>query len=249
MDNGFTVDAVNKIESLVKAANEKENAVLQINDERYWVGSKERIVVDPRPETIMVSSLSAIVAYITDNRESLEKEKIFIHVVDHSCVKVRGIFEGPNKKRTLYMEAGLEKDFQVFPFGQFMSSEQFNIGLLSLFENTEDGVTLCEIVATLKSEESAENEDDRATTKRKTYKGVYTTSQKEIPQVISLKPYRTFLQVDQPESPFILRIRTDADHRITCALMEADGGAWRHTAMANICEYLRNALPGVQIIY
>ena len=30
----------------------------------------------------------------------------------------------------------------------------------------------------------------------------------------------------------------DYDHTVGCALFEADGGAWRRTAMKNIKEYL-----------
>ncbi|MCO5478627.1 hypothetical protein NG891_18015, partial [Enterococcus gallinarum] len=47
-----------------------------------------------------------------------------------------------------------------------------------------------------------------------------------------------FLEVEQPSSPFVFRI----DKMGNCALFEADGGIWKHTAMENIHEYLTNEL-------
>ncbi|GAG24824.1 unnamed protein product, partial [marine sediment metagenome] len=60
---------------------------------------------------------------------------------------------------------------------------------------------------------------------------------------INLKPYRTFREVDQPESNFILRY-IDSKHPqnrsggIEAALFEGDGGAWKLEAIQNIKNWL-----------
>lgn len=55
---------------------------------------------------------------------------------------------------------------------------------------------------------------------------------------ISLRPYRTFTEVEQPESEFILRL--DDEGRV--GIIEADGGAWKMTAKANIAAYFETTL-------
>ena len=61
---------------------------------------------------------------------------------------------------------------------------------------------------------------------------------------MKLRPYRTFTEVVQPASDFIFRMKEDRG--ITCALFEADGGAWKNAAMKNIKEYLEFELEGYQ---
>jgi hypothetical protein len=55
---------------------------------------------------------------------------------------------------------------------------------------------------------------------------------------VVLAPYRTFVEVTQPESDFVFRMQNGP----RCALFEADGGAWKLTAMRHIKEYLQAAL-------
>lgn len=61
---------------------------------------------------------------------------------------------------------------------------------------------------------------------------------------VPLKPMRTFSEVDQPESNFTLRVNGDAD----VALFEADGGAWKNAAVANIKNYLESKLYGYGVV-
>lgn len=51
-------------------------------------------------------------------------------------------------------------------------------------------------------------------------------------------PFRTFLEVEQPESEFLLRV--DAEKGI--GLFEADGGIWKLEAKRNIAEYFAKAM-------
>ena len=55
---------------------------------------------------------------------------------------------------------------------------------------------------------------------------------------VALRPYRTFLEVEQPESEFLLRL----DDNGNVGLFEADGGMWRQTAKASILAYFEAQL-------
>lgn len=65
-----------------------------------------------------------------------------------------------------------------------------------------------------------------------------------VPNPVNLIPYRTFLEVQQPASDFIFRMKSSCG--VQCAILEADGGAWKNEAMNNIKEYLKNALADLK---
>ena len=60
----------------------------------------------------------------------------------------------------------------------------------------------------------------------------------EVRPRVQLRPFRTFLEVEQPESEFLLRV--DADKGI--GLFEADGGVWKLEAKRNIADYFASHL-------
>ena len=55
---------------------------------------------------------------------------------------------------------------------------------------------------------------------------------------VALRPFRTFLEVEQPESEFLLRL----DDNGNVGLFEADGGMWAQAAKANILAYFEDKL-------
>lgn len=61
----------------------------------------------------------------------------------------------------------------------------------------------------------------------------------EIKPIVRLSPYRTFREIAQPESQFLLRIKTGDNGAVQAALFEADGGAWRNEARLRIAAYLK----------
>ncbi len=244
---GLTKAAIEKIEEMAVAAHKKENAVIKIGKNEYWVEGKSIIVDDPRHARIDVNSLSAIVTFIKDNREGFKKEDLFIHV--RSPYEVR-LFQkaGERNIRTFIMSAGLDNDVKPFPFERFMSTEEFIIGIMSRFEDMGERPDLVSIAGSLRSERSIQNDDDGATTRYEAKHGVVSLSNVKIPDVVELYPFRTFRQVEQPGSIFIFRYRADEDGSIKVGLFEADGGAWKHVAMSSIEGYFKAALPEVQVI-
>jgi hypothetical protein len=64
--------------------------------------------------------------------------------------------------------------------------------------------------------------------------GVATADDVLVPNPVSLAPFRTFLEVEQPISDFIFRMKDGPKG----AIFEADGGAWRNQAISNVREYL-----------
>ena len=85
------------------------------------------------------------------------------------------------------------------------------------------------------SEAKVQTMDDGVSQDVTVKKGIQKEGWEMVPNPVSLAPYRTFSEVDQPESNFVLRVKANGP---TCALYEADGGAWKAAAMHNIAAYL-----------
>lgn len=62
--------------------------------------------------------------------------------------------------------------------------------------------------------------------------------QQTVQPIVRLQPYRTFLEVEQPASDFLLRLDKEGHP----ALYEADGGAWKLEAKRSIAAYLGEQL-------
>ena len=70
-----------------------------------------------------------------------------------------------------------------------------------------------------------------------TQKGVALQTNAQIRPIITLKPYRTFQEVEQPESIFLIRVN---DRGIS--FTEADGGMWKLAARETIKAFLEKRL-------
>lgn len=70
-----------------------------------------------------------------------------------------------------------------------------------------------------------------------TQQGVALQGKTTIRPIINLKPYRTFQEIEQPASDFLIRVN---DRYIT--FIEADGGMWKLAARNTIKVYLEEKL-------
>lgn len=66
-----------------------------------------------------------------------------------------------------------------------------------------------------------------------------------IPNPVRLIPYRTFLEVEQPESEFVFRITEGRGGAPAFKLVSADGGRWEAVAVDNVKSYLMDALADI----
>ena len=129
-------------------------------------------------------------------------------------------------------------------FDYSLDTEEFNIMLQSSFVDTEDKKLLLKVSGNVKETSVKTVQDDGVSQVVAMSTGVASVEDVILPNRVSLKPYRTFTEVDQPESEFIFRVKEG----ITFKLIEADGGAWRLEAIKNIKEYLEKKLEGIENI-
>ncbi|MCT8138618.1 hypothetical protein H1D32_13225 [Anaerobacillus sp. CMMVII] len=205
---------------------------IDINGQSYATRNLD-LVKAPTQSSFQVQSLTGLVDYVKSSYDS--KEKLLIHIVNHEKVVVVDAVN-QDKRRNQYIEAS--PDLPHVRYGEFYGSEEFNIKLQSCFKTTGDKEIMLKVVGNIKEESVNTIGDDGVSQSVVAKTGVATVGNVKVPNPVTLKPYRTFIEVDQPESEFIFRMKDGP----RCALFEADGGAWRLVAMQNIKNYLEKEL-------
>ena len=112
------------------------------------------------------------------------------------------------------------------------------------FEVTPDLETILKVAGNVEAKTTANYGDDGVTQKTTIKQGIASKADVLVPNPVTLTPYRTFLEVKQPSSEFVFRIK-DNGGTPAFMLVEAEGGLWRAEAMQNIKEYLTKALEDI----
>lgn len=209
--------------------------ILDVNGKKF--STKEIFSVkEPKPAPIEATTLTALVDYLKSNADKLACEKLIIHVVSPSKVILYSPLKD-DKDREAYIECDVLLPDNI-TFDSFMDVEEFNIMLQSSFVENEDSKLLLKVVGNIQDKAVKEVGDDGVSQAVTIKTGVAHVDAVRAPNPIVLAPYRTFPEVLQPESKFIFRMQSGP----AAALFEADGGAWRNEAMANIKQYLTDEL-------
>lgn len=191
----------------------------------------------PRP--LQVSTLGGLVSYIERNRDSIDLSRAMLDV-DSFHVRLVGELDEFQERRC-YAEA--TPTFRPFPFDEWKQLEEFRILLLSRFVDSEELRAVVEALQAAKASKSKEVIDD-GVAQRVAVGDEVTGAWKALPSPVVLRPWRTFPDVEQPASPFVLRVRRSEafDGELEARLIPADGDLWRNEAVVHIGELLGAAL-------
>ncbi len=247
----YLVEQGGKRQDLVHelADERKTPIVFDLNGQPVTTRKFERFL-EPEPAAICVTTLSGLVSYVKSNPDGIDQGKILCHVVSPTKVILRSKLTGPYLQRPQYVvaEASTLPDIT---FGRYMETEAFNIMLLASFVPSEHRAAVLKVTGNVEAGVQAKTADDGVTQEVVLRAGINRKEHSELPSPIVLQPYRTFPEVEQPVSAFLLRLKqvnNDGQPVAAFTLFEADGGAWRGKAMANIKEYLETAELGVKVI-
>lgn len=200
---------------------------------------------DPLADALGIATLLGLADYVAANRDKLTLEDHVVQVVDPEQVRILSALRGLHRQREVLLVASVPRE-EDFAFGRFHDTESMIIALQSRFTSTGDRDAVLALVANVKNEEVRSEVDSGVTQVVETRKGVALVASTAVPAIVSLAPFRTFSEVDQPASPFLLRCRT-GDHttgnRPSWAIFEADGGAWKLEAIKRVRDFLRAKLP------
>ena len=235
----FGKEAIEKIESLIR-----DSFTVQVDGKTYSTQGLKPVLYEPKAAPICVATLTGFVDFVERNIDDLDLINSYIAVIDSpQNVVLSSTLLEQRREREHLLTASLDSDMEAFPFGTFMRQEDFIIKLHSLFEKKEDDdfdyVAL--MVSKTVQADTADTEDDGITQHVTVKRGVSGALKEkgEIKPIVRLSPYRTFREIVQPESLFLLRIKTSDNGTVQAALFEADGGAWRNEARLRIAAYLK----------
>ena len=228
-----------------------EPRVQVINDQVYSDKPLHRISYVPRAKSIEMNTLSSLIDYIKSGVD-IFNGKMIIHVQSPTRVCMYSALDD-ERDREYVVEVNAQ--LPRFAFDQFQDHEAFCIGVQSkcIDDPETDKALLLRFAGTVEVGSVADYGDDGVTQKATVKTGIASKGEALVPSPAKLRPFRTFVEVEQPISSFIFRMKEDKYSKgIQCALFEADGGAWKLEAMQAIMAYLNSELEGVDgltIIY
>lgn len=220
---------------------------VEIEGLKYSTG-KLSLIGEPRPVGLSLGSLTSLDDYLRSGLDlqsarttTSDLSWLALHVRGPARVDLLSKLSGPERGRDVYASADCEVEAR-FKFGVFLPQEHFVIGMQTMFAQTDELRQLLSIVGMVTCDEIETRSDDGVTQTATMKVGVTLQSRADIPSPVTLRPYRTFREIKQPESPFVLRVRKGLTG-VELALFEADGGAWKTRAMEDIKVWLETALP------
>ena len=193
------------------------------------------VIKEPAVETMEFHTLNGLI-YTLRSEHANFNGPLIINVKDEDTVVVYAAVNSNDRQREIPYEASAE--LIDMPFDRRLSYEAMMIALRSKFVETPELLDLVKLLGTITEENSATAADDGFTQTVVVRKGIVTKGTTAVKPIVKLKPYRTFNEVDQPESEFLVRLSDGAQ----VALYEADGGAWKLRARRNIADYLKENL-------
>lgn len=220
--------------------------------------------IDP----LEVSTLSALMQYLKADPDGLytDEHGPIVHVVDPTHVEVVTRALGESQRRQTWLRAtALVPRLLTSEAGSSEAKwpiEDMSVHVRTCFVDSpskvdEDGDEVTEVSETARAAlvrflgtwvqtDQIEAADDGVTQTVTVRSGISLNNQGKAPNLMDLRPIRTFHEIEQPSSPFVLRCYKGG----IASLTTADGGAWRLKAIDAIRAHLSYRLPeGTRLIY
>lgn len=208
--------------------------IQEINGETYTDKRLNRVRHNPKARVLEMSTLTSLLDYIQAEIDVMS-EKMIVQIVSPLEVRLISMLDQDRIREELIVVSGRVPNF---PYGNYMDHESFLIALQAKFKPNKDRDLLLRFAGTVENGTVTSYGDDGVTQKATIKKGIASKEECLVPNPVKLQPYRTFAEIEQPESAFIFRMRDDDRYGVQCAIFEADGGAWAHMATDSIKEFL-----------
>ena len=207
------------------------------DDGRQYILRDRDPVIDPYPDYLSINTLSGIVDFFSQNVEPDWWHDCFVHVNDYNKVVLyQGACGDFNQRQAIIISTARACGFV---FGRSYSYEDFIIALHSQFVQNEDRDYILKFISSVRIDANAKVEDD-GISQTVTAKSGLSSLVKDIPikNVVHLRPFRTFTDIEQPESVFVFRMKIE-ENKPVFSIHEADGSAWKQTAIELIKNYFK----------
>jgi hypothetical protein len=195
-----------------------------------------------------VSTLAALVAYVVDDfDEKGETSGLFVHVVSPTRVDVLTPLQGEGEVRQRILSAQARVPrlmLSEIDAPRWLDVGDMGVHLRTCFLKSEARDSIVKFIGSWVETDKLEVSDDGFGQQVVVRSGLGMVAAGGAPSDMDLAPIRTFHEVEQPVSPFVLRLRKGGH----VALFSADGGAWENEAIQSVAEFLEERLPDVVTI-
>lgn len=222
-----------------------EPRALRLADGRELVfcptaGDEWNLLKKPGPKPLQLHTLQGLVDYLAAELDpAAATGQAITHVVSPVLVEVKGKARDEMMgERQCFAQVAPPEGTQAFAFGSWHPAETFILAVQSLFVPTPERDELLSLVSKIRGGDVRETNDTGYSQEVKATKGVAIVSNVVVSPRVRLQPFRTFREVEQPASDFVLRLRSTDDQKPELLLAEADGGAWRLEAIKAVAAWL-----------
>lgn len=228
-------EAMEHFEELVKRADAPQ--VLEICGKTYVNRDLRRYDEAPKARPVQARTLTALMDYMEHCSQEFPGRMI-IHIVDPTHVRLLSELDAEREREALFETAA---ETSAFRFGEWYDQENFMIALQANFQANDDLAAVLKLAGNIVSKNNQTHSDDGTTQVATMTVGVASKADAIVPNPVTLIPFRTFQEVEQPESAFVFRIG-ERGGAPAFKLIEAEGGLWKMTAVNAIKDYIYDIL-------
>lgn len=225
------------IDRILKSADVQS---VVVDDNEYFDRSLVLPPSEPLAKPIQISTLTGFTDYILNDIDEAAAD-FHIEIVSPTRVALRDQVEGRHRQRQTAIIADCSEMLTQFPCDRYLSTDEAVIKLMTAFKGEGDLAALLSHVGTLSLESSLEVDDDGTTQKTVNTVGIRKKAEGKLENPITLTPYRTFAEIEQPSSPYVYRLKRGREE-IQFALFESGDQTWQLEAIALIKEQLQQLL-------
>lgn len=231
---------------MLKAAIEKiiesSKPVIEVVDETRFAIFNDGAIEELKPacdypSSLRIYSLDSLVKMVKTEALVRYSHPIYITIPTHTEVYC---FSSPMKDlremRLTYYTVHAT-DVPGWDSEMMLGFEEAIIAVQTRFQESKDTPYLLKLLSEISSGSQVTYSDNGIATSVVTRSGVSLQSKEAIRPILNLKPYRTFQEVDQPESKFLIRISERG-----IKFVEADGGMWKLKARQTVRQFLEDSM-------
>ena len=186
-----------------------------------------------KPKTVETSGLGPLVSIVLNEAEKFYSP-IYVEVKDFNEVIAYTAMDDEYDRQFICRAVS---DVPAFKFDWKEHSEAM-IAFRSRFIPNPDLDYVLMLLGKIIDSNSVTSEDNGLSQTVEVRKGVGLKDREYIRPIVKLAPYRTFFEIEQPESEFLLRLKEGG----MVGLIEADGEMWRMESKRRIGQKLSEML-------
>jgi len=224
---------------VVKAIQDSTGVQVHEIDGQSYTSRPVHLPPQPRlQEAITLWTLEGFCGFV-DNIQSVS----FIHVASPVEVFAYGDLDKYDRRPLLAEATTRGLLSEPFPFGRFISTEEAIIKIASNFADSVDRAKVLKLLGNLRTESVKTLSDDGLSQQVTVSAGVSRVGSEVVEPIVELAPDRTFPEVAQPISKFLIRFQQSGkDGLPMVSLFEADGSMWKLEAISDVKRYLAENL-------